>query len=57
MPAWNRNRLTAKLGIEYPIQGPFGVFSSQKTDGKRFPTLEDSGRSVRTAWSRKRSRK
>ena len=31
MPAWNRNRLTAKLGIEYPIiQGPFGGFSSQK---------------------------
>src|SRR5712675_1189921 len=31
MPAWNRNRLAAKLGIEYPIiQGPFGGFSSQK---------------------------
>src|SRR5712664_4860475 len=31
MPAWNRNRLTAKLGIEYPIiQGPFGGFSSHK---------------------------
>jgi len=31
MPAWNRNRLTAKLGVEYPIiQGPFGGFSSQK---------------------------
>src|SRR6201997_2115647 len=29
--AWNRNRLTAKLGIEYPIiQGPFGGFSSQR---------------------------
>src|SRR5579863_271856 len=28
---WNRNRLTAKLGIEYPIiQGPFGGFSSQR---------------------------
>src|SRR5580704_11954268 len=32
MPAsWNRNRLTAKLGIDYPIiQGPFGGFSSQR---------------------------
>src|SRR5882762_3516204 len=31
MPAWNRNRLTAKLGIEYPIiQGPLGGFSSQR---------------------------
>src|SRR5437879_12798553 len=31
MPAWNRNRLTAKLGIEYPIiQGPLGGLSSQK---------------------------
>src|SRR5580704_9463598 len=29
--SWNRNRLTAKLGIEYPIvQGPFGGFSSQR---------------------------
>jgi nitronate monooxygenase len=29
--SWNRNRLTAKLGIEYPIvQGPFGGLSSQK---------------------------
>jgi nitronate monooxygenase len=29
--AWNRNRLTAKLGIEYPIiQGPFGGFASQR---------------------------
>jgi nitronate monooxygenase len=29
--AWNRNRLTAKLGIDYPIiQGPFGGFSSQR---------------------------
>jgi nitronate monooxygenase len=29
--AWNRNRLTDKLGIEYPIiQGPFGGFSSQR---------------------------
>src|SRR5215469_7836024 len=28
--AWNQNRLTAKLGIEYPIiQGPFGGLSSQ----------------------------
>ena len=29
--SWNRNRLTAKLGIEYPIiQGPFGGFASQR---------------------------
>ena len=32
MPAiWNRNRLTEKLGIEYPIiQGPLGGLSSQR---------------------------
>jgi nitronate monooxygenase len=31
MPAWNQNRLTAKLGIDYPIiQGPLGGLSSQK---------------------------
>src|ERR1700741_3833214 len=32
MPArWNENRLTAKLGIDYPIiQGPLGGLSSQK---------------------------
>jgi nitronate monooxygenase len=30
-PRWNENRLTAKLGIDYPIiQGPFGGLSSQK---------------------------
>ena len=30
-PRWNQNRLTAKLGIEYPIiQGPFGGLSSQR---------------------------
>ncbi len=29
--AWNRNRLTEKLGIEYPIiQGPYGGFASQR---------------------------
>ena len=29
--SWNHNRLTAKLGIEYPIiQGPLGGLSSQK---------------------------
>jgi nitronate monooxygenase len=29
--SWNQNRLTAKLGIEYPIiQGPLGGLSSQK---------------------------
>jgi nitronate monooxygenase len=28
---WNRNRLTEKLGIDYPIiQGPLGGLSSQK---------------------------
>src|SRR3954464_748989 len=31
MNPWNRNRLTAKLGIEYPIiQGPLGGLSSQR---------------------------
>jgi nitronate monooxygenase len=31
MPASNRNRLTSKLGIDYPIiQGPLGGLSSQK---------------------------
>jgi nitronate monooxygenase len=31
MPLWNRNRLTAKLGTEYPIiQGPLGGLSSQR---------------------------
>src|SRR2546430_11825331 len=30
-PRWNQNRLTAKLGIEYPvIQGPLGGLSSQR---------------------------
>ena len=30
-PHWNQNRLTAKLGIDYPIiQGPLGGLSSQK---------------------------
>src|ERR1700726_2915129 len=30
MPRWNENRLTAKLGIDYPIiQGPLGGLSSQ----------------------------
>src|ERR1700731_1076238 len=30
-PRWNENRLTAKLGIEYPIiQGPLGGLSSQR---------------------------
>src|SRR6202021_2063777 len=29
--AWNRTRISNKLGIEYPIiQGPFGGFSSQR---------------------------
>src|ERR1700686_3697644 len=29
--SWNRNRLTEKLGINYPIiQGPFGGFPSQR---------------------------
>ena len=31
MNQWNQNRLTAKLGIEYPIvQGPLGGLSSQR---------------------------
>jgi nitronate monooxygenase len=31
MSSWNRNRITAKLGIEYPIiQGPLGGLSSQR---------------------------
>jgi len=30
-PRWNKNRLTAKLGIDYPVvQGPLGGLSSQK---------------------------
>jgi nitronate monooxygenase len=30
-PRWNENRLTAKLGVDYPIiQGPLGGLSSQK---------------------------
>ena len=30
-PAWNRNRLTKRLGVQYPIiQGPLGGLSSQK---------------------------
>jgi nitronate monooxygenase len=33
-PRWNENRLTAKLGIDYPIiQGPLGGLSSQKLTG------------------------
>ena len=29
--AWNGNRLTARLGIDYPIiQGPLGGLSSQR---------------------------
>jgi nitronate monooxygenase len=31
MGAWNQNRLTAKLEIDYPIiQGPLGGLSSQR---------------------------
>src|ERR1700732_1170037 len=31
LPRWNENRLTAKLGIDYPvIQGPLGGLSSQE---------------------------
>lgn len=30
-PSWNENRLTARLGIDYPvIQGPLGGFASQR---------------------------
>jgi nitronate monooxygenase len=33
-PPWNKNRLTAKLGIDYPIvQGPLGGLSSQRLTG------------------------
>ncbi len=46
-PRWNENRLTAKLGIDYPvIQGcPFGGLSSQKLTASA-PTLADSDRSL-----------
>src|SRR5437879_6868337 len=31
LPRWNENRITAKLGIDYPvIQGPLGGLSSQR---------------------------
>ncbi len=31
LASWNRNRLTAKLGIDYPIiQDPLGGLSSQR---------------------------
>src|SRR6266705_4851167 len=31
MSRWNENRLTAKLGVDYPIiQGPLGGLSSQR---------------------------
>jgi NAD(P)H-dependent flavin oxidoreductase YrpB (nitropropane dioxygenase family) len=31
MDTWNQNRLTAKLGIDYPIiQGPLGGLWSQR---------------------------
>lgn len=31
MPAWNRNRFTTKLGIDYPvIEGPLGGLSSPR---------------------------
>src|ERR1041385_5731116 len=31
MPRWNENRLTTKLGIDFPIiQGPLGGLSSQR---------------------------
>jgi len=30
-PRWNENRLTAKLGIDYPVvQGPLGGLPSQR---------------------------
>ena len=37
MPAsWNRNRVAARLGIEYPIvQGPLGGLSSQGLSSQR----------------------
>ena len=55
-PRWNKNRLTAKLGIDYPvIQGPLGGLSSQQLTA----AVSNFGGSVRlvpTAWLRKRSR-
>ena len=47
--SWNRNRLTAKLGIDYPIiQGPLGGLSSQQIDGGRVQLRRT--RIVRSAW-------
>jgi nitronate monooxygenase len=41
MGAWNRNRLTAKLGIDYPIiQGPLGGLSSQRLTAAVSETFE-----------------
>jgi hypothetical protein len=50
MPAsWNRNRLTAKVGIDYPIiQGPLGGLSSQRLTAagwlrKAYSSVQRSG--------------
>jgi nitronate monooxygenase len=51
MNQWNRNRLTAKLGIEYPIvQGPLGGLSSQRLTAQvsNFGGLGSFGASTRT---------
>jgi hypothetical protein len=40
-PRWNENRLTAKLGIDYPvIQGPLGGLSSHKFIANGFDVRE-----------------
>jgi len=48
-PRWNENRLTAKLGIDYPIvQGPLGGLSSQRIDGSGLQFWRT--RVIRRAW-------
>jgi nitronate monooxygenase len=51
MHPWNRNRLTAKLGINYPIiQGPLGGLSSQRLTAQvsNFGGLGSFGAQART---------
>jgi nitronate monooxygenase len=51
MSSWNRNRLTEKLGIQYPIiQGPLGGLSSQRLTAavSRFGGLGSYGAHSRT---------
>src|SRR5260370_2692577 len=52
MPRWNENRLTTKLGIDYPIiQGPLGGLSSQELTAavSNFGGLGSFGAHGRTA--------